>query len=125
MTVVRLEAWCDLVESPEGTASFRVEEHAVLADGSRLLLTDDPGGWSLSVRGAGDVWQFLSIAQVERDVLNVTLPDDAEQSGETHEWAAMAQVLRSLGIETEVPSLKALPYEIVLSPQVRDRLGSQ
>ena len=126
--LISLGASCDLVaeDERERTLSFEVVEFALLADGRRVTLLDDRG-WSSAFRGADGSethWDHLTAVSIERDVLNVVLPDDAEETGETHEWAWFAERLRDEGVETTVDELKDLPYEVVLSPRLRARLAS-
>lgn len=121
-SVVALGAWCDL-HSPEedsggGTGtSFKVREFALLSDGREVTLLDDRG-WSTSAP-----LDRIAITQVVRDVYNTVLPDDAEETGEEHEWQRFEQRLREAGVAVTLDELQALPYRVILSDRLRSRLG--
>jgi hypothetical protein len=123
-SVVSLGAWCDL-HSPEedsgGVAgtSFKVREFALLSDGREVSLLDDRG-WSTSVP-----LDRIPITQVVRDVYNTVLPDDAEETGEEHEWQRFGQRLREVGVAVSRDELRAMPYRVILSDRLRSRLGQQ
>lgn len=104
--------------------NFRVEEFARLSDGRRLTLTDDRG-WSISGPGstADDLWVYQTVESIHADVLNVLLPDDAEQTGDEHPWASLAAHLRAHGVEATPEDLRRLPYDVILSPRLRARLS--
>jgi hypothetical protein len=120
--VVALGAWCDLHSAGEdsgGSAgtSFKVREFALLSDGREVTLLDDRG-WSTSAR-----LDQIPITQVIRDVYNTVLPDDAEETGEEHEWQRFEQRLREAGVAVTLDELRALPYRVILSDRLRSRLG--
>jgi hypothetical protein len=127
--VVALGARCELVPPEESTASpggvsFDVSEFAVLADGRRLTLHSERG-WTTWVRstdqrGPLDPWIALTEDGVRQDVLNVVLPD--EDDGEPHPWKWLCELLREHGVETTTEHLKALPYAVELSDELRARL---
>ena len=126
--LISLGASCDLVaeDETERTLSFQVEEYALLAGGRRITLLDDRG-WSSTFSGGDGSethWDHLTAVSIERDVLNVVLPDDAEETGETHEWQWFVERLRDAGVEATVDDLMGLPYSVVLSPRLRARLQS-
>jgi hypothetical protein len=50
-----------------------------------------------------------------RNVYNVVLPDDAEQTGDEHEWQRFEQRLREAGVGVTADQLRALPYRVFLS----------
>lgn len=114
VSVVSLGAWCDL-ESP-GT-SFRVREFALLSDGREVTLLADRG-WTTSAP-----LNEISATQVLRNVANVVLPDNAEETGEEHEWQRFEQRLYEAGVVAPTNELRALPYRVVLSDRLRSRLG--
>lgn len=72
-----------------------------------------------------DPWADLTVAAVERDVRNVVLPDDAEETPDEHPWKRLAQSsLGALGVETTSEELSRLPYDVVLSQRLRTRLSA-
>lgn len=120
--VVGLGAWCDYVTAEQ----FRVEEFATLSDGRRLTLSDDRG-WSSQARGLAaddDPWAHLTVEEIEANVRNVVLPDDAEETGDEHPWACLTERLGALGVETTAEQLRRLPYEVILSERLRQRLSA-
>jgi hypothetical protein len=129
-SVVGLGAWCDLDSSEEDSGggsgtSFKVREFALLSDGREVTLLDDRG-WTTSAplgRTAGGQEARMPVAHVVRNVYNVVLPDDAEETGEEHEWQRSAQRLREAGVAVAPDELRALPYRVNLSDRLRSRLG--
>jgi len=65
----------------------------------------------------------MSVTHVVRNVYNVVLPDNAEETGQEHEWQRFAQRLREAGVEVTLDELRALPYRVVLSDRLRSLLG--
>jgi hypothetical protein len=120
--VVELVAECELVERAGNRTSFEVVEYAVLPDGRRVTLLDDRG-WSQTTHGlpAGEQWP-LTADDVRRDVLAVVLPDDAETSGEDHEWGWFVERLHDAGVDVTRDELRALPYRIVFGDRLRAAL---
>lgn len=104
------------------SAHVRVLECAVLSDGSEVVLLDDRG-WSSSVSDGSDPWRWTTREQVEQNARNVVLPDDAEVSGEDHEWDLFVERLAAAGLATDAEALKALPYEVVLGARLRGRFA--
>lgn len=128
-SVVGLGAWCDLdprgEDSGGGGTSFRVREFALLSDGREVTLLDDRG-WTTSgsLRETVDGREArMPVAQVVRNVHNVVLPDDAEETGEEHEWQRFVQRLREAGVAVTPEELRALPYRVILSDRLRSLLG--
>jgi hypothetical protein len=71
---------------------------------------------------AGGQEERMPVTHVVRNVYNVVLPDDAEETGEEHEWQRFAQRLREAGLR--LPGMSwALPYRVNLSDRLRSRLG--
>lgn len=64
----------------------------------------------------------ISVTQVLRDVSTVVLPDNAEETGEEHQWQWIEQRLREGGVATTTNELRALPYRVVLSDGLRSQL---
>jgi hypothetical protein len=120
--VVGLGAWCDL-DSQEDSAgdagtSFKVREFALLSDGREVTLLDDRG-WTTSAP-LGEI----SLTHLVRDVYTVVLPDDAEETGEEHEWQRFDHHLREAGVAVTLDELRALPYRVILSVILSERLRS-
>ncbi len=109
VTVVSLGAWGDLEEGSGGVASCKVREFALLSDGREVTLLDDRG-WTTSAQ-LGEI----SLTHVVRNVYTVVLPDDAEETGEEHEWQRFARRLREAGVAVTPDELRALPYRVILS----------
>ena len=120
--VLALGAWCDLYSPGEdlgggAATSFKVREFALLSDGREVTLLDDRG-WTTSAR-----LDQIPITQLVRDVYNTVLPDDAEETGEEHEWQRFERRLREAGVAVSLDELRALPYSVTLSDRLRSRLG--
>jgi hypothetical protein len=108
-TVVSLGAWGDVSEGSSGGTSCNVREFALLSDGREITLLDDRGWTSSAPLGE------VSLAHVVRNIYNAVLPDDAEETGEEHEWQRFEQRLREAGVAVSQHDLRALPYRIALS----------
>lgn len=108
-TVVSLGARGDLEEGSGGGTSCNVREFALLSDGREVTLLDDRGWTSTASLGE------ISLTHVVRNVYTVVLPDDAEESGEVHEWQRFEQRLREAGVAVTRDELRALPYRVMLS----------
>lgn len=120
--VVALAAWCDLYSMEEDSGGgagtfFKVRELALLSDGREVTLLDDRG-WGTSER-----LDQIRITQFVRDLYTTVLPDDAEETGEEHEWQRFEQRLREAGVAVTLDELRALPYRVILSDRLRSRLG--
>ncbi|HEV2070701.1 MAG TPA: hypothetical protein VGR26_12990 [Acidimicrobiales bacterium] len=121
MAVVRLGALCELESETPRQASFRVSEYAVLDDGREVVL-HSARGFSTIVHGSVGVWHHMTAARIERDVMTVVLPDDAEETGEDHPWEWLASLLAHAGVTETVDHLRGLPYEVRIAPDVISRL---
>ena len=123
MAVVRLGALCELESATPSQANFRVSEYAVLDDGSEVILHSERG-YTAGVHGGehADIWKHMTAAWIERDVLTVVLPDDAEQTGEDHPWAWLVGLLARVGVTETVERLREVPYDVRLGPAVLCRL---
>lgn len=129
VAVVSLGAWCDLDSSPAASSftgtPFRVREFALLSDGREVTLLDDRG-WATSEPLGGtadDPEARMSLAHVVGNLSMAVLPDDAEQTGEEHEWQHFVERLGDAGVAVTPDELRALPYHITLSDRLRSRLG--
>ena len=70
----------------------------------------DDRGWTTSAP-LGQI----SLTHVVRNVYNVVLPDDAEETGEEHEWQRFQQRLQTVGVVVTPDALRVLPYRVILS----------
>lgn len=122
--VVSLGAVCaidvDRTDDPD-RQSFDVGEFAVLGDGRRILLHAERG-WSTSTNG-DDVWERETVETLRRTVLAVVLPDDAEETLEEHDFEWLSELLAQRGVTGFSHRLKHLPYEVVLSREILDRVA--
>jgi hypothetical protein len=127
--VVGLGAVCDLL--PPGPdprdQAFAVSEFVTLEDGRRVLLHEDRG-FTMGVRSTGeakppDVHWSLTLEQLTKDVLTVVLPDD-DGDPEPHPWAWLAELARSRGVDVSADELRALPYDVVFSDELRGWLAA-
>jgi hypothetical protein len=137
MRVVGLGARCDLVPSEEDTSSpgglsFRVSEFAVLDDGRRLTLHEERGWTQWVRRGAppGEQltedpgpWSLMTRQSVIQDTLNVVLPDD-DDPAEAHPYEWLAELLAARGVSATAAELRAVPYDVELSPRLEERLAA-
>jgi hypothetical protein len=108
-TVVSLGAWGGLQDGSGGGTSCTVREFALLSDGREVTLLDDRGWTTTAPLSA------ISLTHVVRNIYNVVLPDDAEQTGDEHEWQRFEQRLREAGVDVTADQLRALPYRVFLS----------
>lgn len=69
-----------------------MREFALLSDGREVTLLEDRG-WTTSAPLGG-----ISVTHVVRNVYTVVLPDNAEETGEEHEWQRFEQRLREAGV---------------------------
>ena len=107
--VVSLSAWGELAEGSDGGTSCAVRELALLSDGREITLLDGRG-WTTSAPLSA-----LSLDHVVRNIYNVLLPDDAEQTGEEHDWHGFVQRLRDARVAVTSDELRALPYRVIVS----------
>ncbi len=149
VAAVAMGAWCDYMTEDEhrdtpfaekrplgmteptpspsmDTLHFRVEEFATLSDGRRVTLTNDRG-WSSSTSGLlpdGDPWAHLTTTAVRAAVMTTLLPDDAARSGDPLSYSRLAVRLAALGVTASANDLRELPYTVMLSERLQDRLSS-
>ncbi len=107
--VVCLVARADLEQAPGGGTSATIRESALLSDGREVTLLEDRG-WTTS----GPLGE-ISLTHVVRSVDTAVLPDDAEVTGERHEWQRFARRLREVGIAVTPEQLRVLPYRVLVS----------
>ena len=113
----------NLVEDFKQGISFVVHEFAELADGRRLTLHEERG-FTTGVGGSApsDMWRYLTLEDLERDVLTTVLPDD-DDTQDQHPWEWLAGLLHLHGVEATADELRGLPYILVFSERLRARLG--
>ena len=127
--MVSLGAWCDLDSSPAAASvpwtSFKVREFALLSDGREVTLLDDRGWTTTEPLGGTEQnpQARMPVAHVVGNLSMAVLPDDAEETGEEHEWQRFAERLGNAGVAVTPDKLRALPYHIRLSDRLRSRLG--
>lgn len=121
LRVVRLVARVELAPEDDAShrgTSFRVVESAVLSDRSEVVLLDDRG-WTTSYEPQPGEPFDLGLEEITSTALGVVLPDDAEDSGEDHEWAWFVRRLRDVGVATTDADLREVPYDVVLGDALR------
>lgn len=137
--VVGIGAICDFasgVPEPGPSLSFSVKEFVRLEDGRWVVVSSDRGFTVSSIRelveledgrqvvleNAAPYRSGLTPDSIRQDVLNVVLPDDADESGEPHPWEWLAERARIQGIDVTADELKALEYEVILTKRLIDWL---
>jgi hypothetical protein len=114
----------ELVDDFKRGVSFVVHEFAELADGRRLRLHEERGFTTgLGGSAPSDMWRYLTLEHLERDVRTTVLPDDDDTQDE-HPWEWLARLIRAHGVEATAGELSLLPYDVVFSERLRARLGS-
>jgi hypothetical protein len=128
--VVGLGALCDLgpARPDRRDQDFEVSEFVTLEDGRRVLLHDGGRGFTIGVRSTGastppDVRSDLTAEQLTDDVLIVVLPDD-EDDTEPHPWSWLSDLARARGLDASADDLRALPYDVVLTDDLRRWLAA-
>jgi hypothetical protein len=118
----------EALEAHRHQVDIDIEEFAVLADGRRVVF-DERGLSSRAHLATGEAsaeqqLSWMTAEEVERLVrITVLDDDDGTEHAETHDPAWVAARLRGRGVDVAPASLAAIPYEIVLSDRLRDRLG--
>ncbi len=106
-----------------------MSEFVTLEDGRRVLLHDGGRGLTTSgVRSTGgwkapDVRWRLTLEQLASDVLTVVLPDD-DDDPEPHPWSWLSDLARSRGLDVTADDLRALPYDVVFTDELRRWLAA-
>jgi hypothetical protein len=109
VSVVSLGARGDLEDSPGGGTSCTVREFALLSDGREVTLLDDRG-WTTSAQ-----LNAITLTHVVRNIYNTVLPDDAEKTGDEHDWRRFERRLHEVGVTLTTNQLRALPYRVILT----------
>jgi len=99
--------------------SFKISEFALLENGERVILHDERGYTSRI--SSGDIWPHETAENIERDVLTAVLPDD--DNVDDHPWQWLAELAQARRINVTADDLRLLPYEVVLSERVIQRLA--
>jgi hypothetical protein len=118
--IVSLGAVCDLGPGGSGgDQSFAVAEFATLDDGRRVTLHQERG-FTIGIRPSGreHLREHVTPDDLIRDVLNVVLPDD-DAGGEDHPWSWLAGLAQARGLQVTADDLRGLPYEVILTDNVR------
>lgn len=106
--VVRLRAWGYLRTSPGNGTECSIRLSAMLNDGREVTVSDERGWTSTATL------ETLSVVHAVGNIDTALLPDDAETTAETHEYALFAERLREAGVITDVQTLRSVPYDVVL-----------
>jgi hypothetical protein len=128
--IVGLGAICDVrpLRDDPRDQDFKVSEFVTLEDGRRVLLHDGGRGLTIGVRSTGewkppDVRRGLTLEQLTSDVLLVVLPDD-DDDPEPHPWSWLSDLARSRGLDVTADELRALPYDVVFTDELRRWLAA-
>lgn len=130
--IVALGGLCELGPprpDREHTHSFEVSEFALIDDGRRVTLHRDRGFTIGGIRTTGvpgsvDPRGHLRAHDLVAVVLTTVLPDD-DACPDPHPWEWLAGLARARGLDVTADDLRALPYEVVLSDDVRRWLAAQ
>jgi hypothetical protein len=152
VSVTGLGAWCDFVTEdeyrqrlvrdgwPAGEiehlveefnlgVSFVVHEFAELTDGRRLTLHEERGftGVTMTIEGPApsDQWRYLTLENLERDVLRTTVLPDDDDTGDEHPWEWLTRLLHARGVQATAEELRLLPYGVEFSERLRARLEAE
>ena len=98
----------NLVEDFKRGVSFVVHEFADLADGRRLTLHEERGFTTSRGPAQIDMWRYLTLEHLERDVRTTVLPDDDDTQDE-RPWEWLAGLIRAHGVEATPEELRVLP----------------
>jgi hypothetical protein len=120
--VVGLGAICDVdpIRNRDSRENhFSVSEFAVLDNGERVMLHNERGYSGRS--SSGDIWAHETVETITRDVLTTVLPDEDDTDDE-HPWEWLAELAQKQGIDVTADVLRQVPYEVVLTERVLQRL---
>jgi hypothetical protein len=70
---------------------------------------------------SGDIWAHETVETITRDVLTTVLPDEDDTDDEDP-WEWLAELAQKQGIDVTADVLRQVPYEVVLSERVLQRL---
>lgn len=107
----------------EGTVYFSVQEFGIQPTGVAVPLRRRiEWGSRSNTSDPNDLWKHISVESMRRQVLNVVIPDDAEESGDEHPWSEFLDALRSAAIFIPEEQLRQIPYNVVFAPRLYDLL---
>jgi hypothetical protein len=111
------------VRQLEGTVYFSVQEFGIQRSGVAIALRRRiEWGSRSNSSDPNDQWRHISVESMHRQVLNVVIPDDAEESGDDHPWSEFLDALRSAKIFVSEEQLRQLSYNVVFAPRLYDIL---
>jgi hypothetical protein len=111
------------VQQLASTAYCTVQEFGVRRDGVAIPLRRRiEWGSRSNSPDPGAQWRYVTLESMRQQVLNVVIPDDAEQTGDTHPWNEFVETLKVAEIHTSVDELRKLPYNVVFAPRLYDVL---
>jgi hypothetical protein len=123
--VVGLGAICDLGSDDRGRPSrehsFSVSEFALTDDGRRVTLHEERG-WGGRLSTDEDIWNYTTEDEVKETTFAVVR--FADDGPDDHPWEWLVELCHAQGIDVTVEELQAVPYEVVLSDRVIERLSS-
>jgi hypothetical protein len=121
--------------------SLFARHEAILADGRRVPLLDDRG-WSMShsrvagqlaggessSSGPHEVAAGMSVNTLEETARIVVGPDEppsgrSQEEMEENHWTYLSSVLRQHGVVVDVPTLRQVPHDVVLSQRLLRLIG--
>ncbi|NUW39342.1 hypothetical protein [Nonomuraea rhodomycinica] len=117
----RLVTFVDVDGQAADTVSVSARHEVELADGTRVLLLHDRG-W-----GSSQGWAATSVADVQDTTRTVVGPDEpfggrSQEDMEADHWALLQRIAQRQGVVVDAATLRRLPHDVVLSPQVLARI---
>lgn len=118
--VVGLGALCGFLDADDTDAErYWVAEYALLADGRKVILSEDRG-FSFGPPIGPTPAPAITTADIVDTVRVVVLPDPDD--GEEHSWADLARNARQRGLDVTEHELRNLRYDIELTDSFTERL---
>ncbi len=113
----------NLVEDFKQGISFVVHEFAELADGRRLTLHEERG-FTTGVGGSApsDMWRYLTLEHLERDV-RTTVPPDDDDTQDEHLESGSPSSCTSMASRQQQTNSGVFLTILVFSERLRARLG--
>ncbi|MDO5494117.1 MAG: hypothetical protein Q4G64_00205 [bacterium] len=113
-------AVCDVDRTPTANVrpnvSVKITQCVRLSDGSMISLDMDRGFTTVWHGPGAPSWK-RSAEGLILEVLDLVQVDDAENPG-AHPWDDLAESARSRGIDVDGPTLRELPYHVLLTDEV-------
>jgi hypothetical protein len=94
----------------------------VLDSGERVMSERQAAATEAGVRPVAS-WAHETVETITRDVLTTVLPDDDDTDDE-HPWEWLAELAQARGIDVTVDDLRQVPYEVVLTERVLQKLST-